>query len=185
MNPALAQDLESIAMIGLVVRPLLVATLLVGLWYALVCAQLAVRQRLLTWSVVAAVLILWLATVWTFAALGLFEHAFERAPGAGTIAQGGIIVAPTVLFVAVALTVLMRSRTIAPAIDAAPLWWLVAYQARGQERTPAADLLQQSRARKKHRKVSKRTRQLREFSPRPFCRPPDELGSEQDDGCQR
>ena|SRR5215471_2792593 len=128
MNPALAHDLESIAMLGVVVRPLLVATLLVGLWYALARALLTVRQRLLTWSVVAAVLILWLATVWTFAALGLFERAFERAPGAGTIAQGAILVAPTFLLVVAALTILMQSRTIAAAIDAAPLWWLVAYQ---------------------------------------------------------
>jgi hypothetical protein len=52
----------------------------------------------------------------------------ERTPGAGTIAQGAILVAPTFLLVVAALTVLMRSRTIAAAIDAAPLWWLVAYQ---------------------------------------------------------
>jgi hypothetical protein len=121
MNPALAHDLETIAMLQVVVRPLLVATLLVGLWYALARAPLTVRQRLLTWSVVGAVLILWLATVWTFAALGLFERAFEHTPGAGTIAQDAILVAPTFLLVVAALTVLMRSRTIAAAIDAAPL----------------------------------------------------------------
>jgi flagellar biosynthesis protein FliQ len=92
MNLALAHDLETIAMLQVVVRPLLVATLLVGLWYALARAPLTVRQRLLTRSVVGAVLILWLATVWTFAALGLFERAFEHTPGAGTIAQGAILV---------------------------------------------------------------------------------------------
>jgi hypothetical protein len=56
------------------------------------------------------------------------ERAFERAPRAGTVAQGAILVAPTYLLVVAALTVLTRSRTIAAAIDAAPLWWLVAYQ---------------------------------------------------------
>jgi hypothetical protein len=124
MSPEFAQALESAAVLGAVVRPLLVATLLVGLWYALARARLTVRQRVFTWSVVAAVLIVWLAAIWTLAARGIFEPA----PGTPAIAQGGMIVVPLVLLVASALTVLMRSRTIAAAIDAAPLWWLVAYQ---------------------------------------------------------
>jgi hypothetical protein len=119
MNPALGQALGSAALLGAIVRPLLVATLLVGIWYALTRAQLALRQRLLTWSVVAAVLIVWLMTVWTLSARGIFTSA-PSAPG--------IIVAPMFLLVAVVLTTLMRSGTIAAAIDAAPLWWLVAYQ---------------------------------------------------------
>lgn len=120
MNPALAQALGSAAVLGAIVRPLLVATLLVGLWCALTRAQLAFRQRLLTWSVVATVLIAWLITVWTLSARGIFT------PGPG--ATGGMIVVPMILLVAAVLTILIRSRTIAAAIDAAPLWWLVAYQ---------------------------------------------------------
>jgi len=124
MNLALAQALESAAVLGAIVRPLLVATLLVGLWCALTRAQLAVRRRVLTWSVVAAVLIVWLVTVWTLAARGVFTPAPNMPP----VAQGGMIVAPIVLLVAAALTSLMRSEAIAAAIDAAPLWWLVTYQ---------------------------------------------------------
>lgn len=120
MNGALAQALESAAVLGAIVRPLLVATLLVGLWFALTRAQLAVRQRLLTWGVVATILIAWLITVWTLSAHGIF------APTRST--PSGMIVVPMILLVAVMLTALMRSGTIAAAIDATPLWWLVAYQ---------------------------------------------------------
>lgn len=66
-----------------------------------------------------------MAIVWTLAARGFF------APAAGTTQAfaGGIVVVPTIVLVAVVLTLLMRSRTITAAIDVAPLWWLVAYQA--------------------------------------------------------
>lgn len=124
MSPALAQALESAAVLGAIVRPLLVATLLAGLWFALTRARLAVRESVLTWSVVATVLVVWLITVWTLAAHGIFTPA-PNTPG---IAQGGMIVAPIVLLVAAVLTNIMRSETIAAAIDAAPLWWLVSYQ---------------------------------------------------------
>jgi len=124
MTPELAQVLQSTAVLGAIVRPLLVATLLVGLWYALSRARLTVRQRLSHWGVVAVVLILWLATVWTLASQGIFE----LAAGAQIATAVGMTLVPTILFVAAALTILMRSMTIAAAIDVAPLWWLVAYQ---------------------------------------------------------
>src|SRR5262249_13695681 len=124
MTPEFAQVLQSTAVLGAIVRPLLVATLLVGLWYALSRARLTVRQRLSHWGVVAVVLILWLATVWTLASQGIFE----LAAGAQIATAVGMTLVPTILFVAAALTILMRSMTIAAAIDVAPLWWLVAYQ---------------------------------------------------------
>jgi hypothetical protein len=124
MMSELAQALQGVAVLGAIVRLLLVATLVVGLWYAMADAGLAVRARLRPWGIVAVVLILWLATAWTLASQGVSDPV----PGAQTAMASRMIVAPTLVFVAAALTILMRSKTIASAIDAAPLWWLVAYQ---------------------------------------------------------
>jgi len=124
MNPLLAQALGSAALLGAVIRPLLVATVLFGLWQALARAKLGARRRLLAWGTVASVLIGWVSLVWTLAARGVF------APVAGAqVYSAGMIVAPTVVLVAAALTLLTRSATVTAAIDAAPLWWLIAYQA--------------------------------------------------------
>jgi hypothetical protein len=124
MNPPLAEALGSAALLGAVIRPLLVATVLLGLWHALARAKLGARRRLLAWGTVASVLIGWVTLVWTLAARGVL------APVAGSqVYSAGVIVAPTVVLVAVALTLLTRSATITAAIDAAPLWWLIAYQA--------------------------------------------------------
>jgi hypothetical protein len=125
MNPQLAQALRSVALLGAVIRPLLVATVLFGLWYALARAGLKLRQRLLAWGTVAAVLIGWLSLVWTLAARGVLAPL----PGAAQVHSAGMIVVPTVIFALGALTLLTRSKTITAAIDAAPLWWLIAYQA--------------------------------------------------------
>jgi hypothetical protein len=124
MNPLMGQALGSAALLGAVIRPLLVATVLFGLWHALARAKVGARRRLLTWGTVASVLIVWVTLVWTLAARGVL------APVAGAqVYSAGMIVAPTVVLVAVALTLLTRSATVTAAIDAAPLWWLVAYQA--------------------------------------------------------
>jgi hypothetical protein len=125
MTPQLAQALQSTAILGAVIRPLLVATLLAGLWLALARARLDVRRRVRAWSTVAAVLVAWLATVWTLA----WHGSFTPAPGTPAVAAIAMILAPTALSVAVALWLLVRRPAIVAAIDAAPLWWLVAYQA--------------------------------------------------------
>lgn len=124
MNPELAQALASTALLGTIVRPLLVVVLLVGFWFALAGTHRTVGQRFLSWSIVALVLIAWLGTVWTLS----FRGIFESLSGAGWAGAGGLILLPIVLFSAVALAILTRSSTIAQAIDAAPLWWLVAFQ---------------------------------------------------------
>jgi hypothetical protein len=125
MNPQLAQALGSVALLGTVIRPLLVMTILFALWHALTRAKLEARQRWLAWSTVATVLIGWLTLVWIFAARGVFSPM----PGSTQFQSAGMIVGPTILLVVAFLTFLVRSTTIAAAIDAAPLWWLIAYQA--------------------------------------------------------
>jgi len=125
MNPQLTQALRSAALLGAVIRPLLVVTILIGLWRALARAKLSTRQRLLSWSAVAAVMIIWLTAVWTLALKG----SLVPTPGTGQVLSAGTIVLPTAIIVAAALTLLTRSGTIGAAVDAAPLWWLVAYQA--------------------------------------------------------
>ncbi len=125
MNPELALALKPAALLGAVVRPLLVVTILFGLWHALARAKLGTRQRLLGWGTVAVVMIIWLTAVWTFALKGVFLPA----AGAPKMLSAGTIVVPTTILVLGALTLLTRSATIMAAVDAAPLWWLVAYQA--------------------------------------------------------
>jgi hypothetical protein len=124
MNPQLSEALKSAALFGAVIRPLLVMTILVGLWYALARTKLSAQQRLLGWSTVAAVLILWLSLVWTLALRGVMVPP----AGVSQAMPAGLIFAPTIILVISALTLLTRSETITAAVDAAPLWWLVAYQ---------------------------------------------------------
>ena len=122
MQPDTAQALESAARLGALIRPALVALLLSGLWLALGRAQLALRQRALAFSAAGAFLIAWLAGVWMLALHGAFARILGARPAAGAI-----LVAEVAL-VAIALSLLVRSRSIAAALDAAPAWWLVAFQ---------------------------------------------------------
>src|SRR5215469_3127066 len=123
MAPQLAQTLGSAAVLGALIRPLLVATILVGLWQALKRAKLTPRQRLRAWVTVAVVLIGWLTLVWILA-----ERAFFVLSDNSQMAEGGIIVVSAIVLVVGSLFALTRSETIAAAIDAAPLWWLIVYQ---------------------------------------------------------
>ena len=123
MAPQLAQTLGSAAVLGALIRPLLVATILVGLWQALKRAKLTPRQRLRAWVTVAVVLIGWLTLVWILA-----ERAFFVLSDNSQMAEGGIIVVSAIVLVVGSLFALTRSETIAAAIDAAPLWWLIVFQ---------------------------------------------------------
>lgn len=124
MNPELAQALKSTALVGTILRPLLVAILLVGFWLALARTRRTIGRRILAWSIAALVLIAWLGTVWTLS----FRGIFESLSGSGWAGAGGLILLPVILFSAIVLAILTRSGTIAEVIDAAPLWWLVAFQ---------------------------------------------------------
>ena len=74
MTPQLAEALGPAVVLGAVIRPLLVATILVGLWQALKRAKLALRLRLRAWVTVAVGLIGWLTLVWILAERGSFAR---------------------------------------------------------------------------------------------------------------
>jgi len=124
MTPQLAEALGFAVVLGAVIRPLLVATILVGLWQALKRAKLGLRLRLRAWLTVAVGLIGWLTLVWILAERGFFARLSDSAQ----MAQAGVIVVPIIALVIGSLLAVTRSETIAAGIDAAPLWWLIAYQ---------------------------------------------------------
>src|SRR5262244_1333342 len=124
MDPQLSEALGLTGVYGAIIRPLLVAIILFALWHALVRTNLGSRQRLLGWTAVATALILWLTLVWTLALQG----GFVPEPGAPRLLQIVVVLVPMIILVISALTLLTRSQTIAAAVDAAPLWWLIAYQ---------------------------------------------------------
>src|SRR5262249_38081184 len=124
MNPQLSEALGLAGVFGAIIRPLLVAIILFALWHALARTNLGSRQRFLAWTAVAAALVLWLTVVWTLALQGRFEP--ERGPRRVLLVV--VVLVPMIILIISALTLLMRSQTIAVAVDAAPLWWLIAYQ---------------------------------------------------------
>src|SRR6516225_9370923 len=124
MNPQLSEALGLATVFGAIIRPLVVAIILFALWHALARTNLGSRQRLLGWSAVAAALVLWLTIVWTLALQG----RFVPEPGAPRILQIAVVLVPMNVLITFALTLLTHSQIIAAAVDAAPLWWLIAYQ---------------------------------------------------------
>ena len=99
--------------------------LLFGLWLGFGRAGLRGSRRLVPWTVIAAVVLTWLSTVWTLSARGTFVSATT----AGAAGAGTHIVVPFILIAVGTLVILTRSRTMTAVLDAAPLWWLVAFQA--------------------------------------------------------
>src|SRR5262249_19513550 len=65
-----------------------------------------------------------LTFVWTLALQG----KFVPEPGAPRVLQIVVVLVPMIILIISALTLLTHSQTIAAAVDAAPLWWLIAYQ---------------------------------------------------------
>ena len=92
MTPQLAEALGFAVVLGAVIRPLLVATILVGLWQALKRAKLALRLRLRAWVTVAVGLIGWLTLVWILAERGFFARLSDSAQ----MAQVGMVVVPII-----------------------------------------------------------------------------------------
>src|SRR5215469_12806460 len=106
------------ALLGALIRPALVLWLVSGLWLALARTPLPLPRRRIVWGMIAASLIAWLALDWALALNGAFELATRR-----------LIVGTDVVLVAAVLTLLIRAKSFAAAIDAAPAWWLVGAQA--------------------------------------------------------
>src|SRR5215831_6151551 len=124
MNPQLSEALGFVGVFGAIMRLLVVATILFALWHALARTNLGSRQRLLGWTAVAAALLLWLTVVWTLALQGIFVPE----PGAPRVLLVVVVLVPMIILIISTLTLLTRSQTIAAAVDATPLWWLIAYQ---------------------------------------------------------
>ena len=124
MNPQLSEALGLAGVYAAIIRPLLVAIILFALWHALARTNLGSQQRLLGWTAVATALVLWLTFVWTLALQG----RFVPEPGAPRVLLVVVVLVPMIILIISALTLLTRSQTIAAAVDAAPLWWLIAYQ---------------------------------------------------------
>src|SRR5215831_17779719 len=95
MNPQLSEALGAAGVLGAVIRPLLVATILFALWHALARTNLGSRQRLLGWTGVAAALVLWLTFVWTLALQG----RFVPEPGAPRVLQIVFVLVPMIFFI--------------------------------------------------------------------------------------
>ena len=95
------------------------ALILLGLWLALSRTEFSATKRVTIWLSVAVPFTAWLALVWNLAVSGFFQ------PVAGDVPKVPIaIFAP----IAIGLFVLLRSRSIATVLDAAPASWLVALQ---------------------------------------------------------
>lgn len=125
MTPDMIQALRSSALIGAIVRPLVVTVLLIGLWVGLGRAGRRGTRRLIPWSTVAVFLIAWVSIAWTLSVRGVLVSPAN----AGVLAAAIHILLPIILLAAGALAILTRSKTIISVVDAAPLWWLVAFQA--------------------------------------------------------
>ncbi|HEV8457553.1 MAG TPA: hypothetical protein VGR44_04575 [Methylomirabilota bacterium] len=102
------------------VRPIILTALLGGLWVGLRRAGLDRRERLITWFSVTLPLLAWLFVVLQLARAGVFR------PGA--VAPVPTIPLAVLLPVLLGLPLLMRSRSIAAAIDAVPPSWVIGLQ---------------------------------------------------------
>lgn len=101
------------------VRALIVAAVLLGLWRGLARAGFTPSQRIGTWLAVAVPLVAWFALIWRLAAGGMIQAGPKTLP---TLPVA--ILAPLLI----GLPLLMRSRLIAAALDALPATWLVGLQ---------------------------------------------------------
>ena len=124
MNSQLAQSLKFFGLLGVLARPVIVATILFDLWRALTLARINQRFRKVFWWATAILVTGWLVTVWTLAARGTFESFSTVSPAFAA----AIVVATLIFPVAVALIVGGMSVTTRAALDAAPLSWLVGVQ---------------------------------------------------------
>ena len=119
MSDGLATYLSFYGALIAVVRPAIIVAILGGLWVALRRTRLAAGTRARTWLAVAVPLGVWLAVIWILAVGGAFQ------PGPGGVSPLPIAV---VIPLVVGLFALMRSQTIAAAIDTVSPSWLIGLQ---------------------------------------------------------
>jgi len=115
---ALFPDLQASGLLSVIVRLLIHAAILAGLWLALARTSFDAGTRLKLWLVVVIPFTGWLALVWWLAVGG----AFRPRPGVPAV--------PIAIFLPllVALPMLLRSKRIGAVLDAASPSWLVGLQ---------------------------------------------------------
>ena len=124
MNTELGAALKFVGLLGSVVRPVIVAMILFGLWRALQRANVNARARVITWWWTAVLLAGWLGAVWVLAIRG----AFASLAGGSAIGQVAFLPIVIVALLGVALFAATQSTVLTAALDAAPLSWLVGIQ---------------------------------------------------------
>jgi hypothetical protein len=102
-----------------IVRVIIAAAILVGLWLGLQRTGLDNRTRVATWLAIAVPLFVWLVVVWQLAFAGVLQGGQGRVPSLPVA-----IIVP----VLVGLVLLVRSRRIAAVLDVIPPTWLVGLQ---------------------------------------------------------
>ena len=102
-----------------IVRPATVAVILLGLWAALRRTKMDADAQTTTWFAVAIPLAVWLIAIWIVAASGALQARSGALP---------LLPMALVLPIAVGLFALMRSASIAAAIDVASPAWLIGLQ---------------------------------------------------------
>src|SRR6516162_7586910 len=110
-------------MIGVIARPAVVASILLGVWRALGRTNVSARARVAAWWWTAVPLAAWLGTVWVLAVRG----AFASLSNGSAIAQVAFVPL-VILILGAALFAATRSVVLIAALDAAPLSWLVGIQ---------------------------------------------------------
>jgi hypothetical protein len=111
---------DAFASFGVLARPLILATVLFGLWRGLRRTALPGRTQIWTWVAVAVPLLLWFLMILQLAQAGLFV----AGPG---VRVPWIPLAVLIPLVA-GLVLLTRSSRVAAAADVTPLQWLVGVQ---------------------------------------------------------
>src|SRR5262245_58288803 len=100
-------------------RALIISALMLGLWIGLGRAGLAARQRWIAMLAVGVSLLVWMFTALELAHAGVFKPGAFRVPA---------IPLAVLLPLIIALTLLMRSQSIAAVLDAVPASWLIGLQ---------------------------------------------------------
>jgi len=119
LNQALP-ELRASGLSTAVIRPLLHALILCGLWLGLAGTSFDRSTRIAIWSAIAIPFTLWLAVVWVLAAQGLLV----QPPGSRLPRIPLAILVPVIA----GLVLLLRSRRVAAILDATPPHWLIALQ---------------------------------------------------------
>lgn len=119
MDQALASYLTFYGITVSIIRPGIVAALLVGLWWALRRTDLSPQERTVTWLAVSLPLVTWFVVIWNVAAAGLLETRADALP-----------LLPLAIFLPVLIGVplMTRSRRIGAVLDHSPAAFLIGLQ---------------------------------------------------------